>query len=345
MTARMPSILIVLTAWAAAQAAAPDDRALRLYLPRSVTVDAQTLTLGNICVVRSGDAALVEKASTVALGRAPLPQEELVLDRTTIFSRLATLGIRGEGVQLTGAEKVHIRLKEKDRVIPAAELLAAAQALLQRQAPPRQDCRWEPFAPAQELAVAGGSEARLVAALGGEAPAGCLAVTVSAQVGEQALGARQVVFKLVTPEAPASPPRQPGDAPAAPRTTPGPASGAAVNDSAKGSGAAGPAPQQGDAAASGPKPGVPRTGAFAAGAAPQLTSGAARLSRPVVVKASQLVQMRIQRAGLIISATGEAMQDGRTSDIIKVRNADTKRVISARVNEDATVEPVFEEIR
>ncbi len=35
------------------------------------------------------------------------------------------------------------------------------------------------------------------------------------------------------------------------------------------------------------------------------------------------------------------MQEGRAGEYIKVRNVDSRRVISAKVNKDGTVEPVF----
>jgi len=62
---------------------------------------------------------------------------------------------------------------------------------------------------------------------------------------------------------------------------------------------------------------------------------------PVIVKRNRTVVIRIERPGLLITAIGKAMQDGRAGDYIKVQNVDSQRIIFARVNADGTVEPVF----
>jgi len=67
-----------------------------------------------------------------------------------------------------------------------------------------------------------------------------------------------------------------------------------------------------------------------------------KAQRPaVVVRRNKTVQMRIQGLGFIIVATGQALEDGRPGELIKVRNADSKRIITARVGFDGTVSPVY----
>jgi flagella basal body P-ring formation protein FlgA len=61
----------------------------------------------------------------------------------------------------------------------------------------------------------------------------------------------------------------------------------------------------------------------------------------VLLKRNQSVVVRIDRPGLLVTAVGKAMQDGRAGDYIRVRNMDSKRIILAKVNEDGTVEPVL----
>jgi flagella basal body P-ring formation protein FlgA len=62
---------------------------------------------------------------------------------------------------------------------------------------------------------------------------------------------------------------------------------------------------------------------------------------PVVVKRNQNVVIRIDMYGLVITAMGKTMQDGRAGEYIRVRNVDSRRIILAKVSEDGTVEPVF----
>jgi len=65
-------------------------------------------------------------------------------------------------------------------------------------------------------------------------------------------------------------------------------------------------------------------------------------ARPaVVVGRNQTVVIRIERPGILVTAIGKAMQDGRVGEYIKVRNVDSQRIILAKVNEDGAVEPIF----
>ena len=61
----------------------------------------------------------------------------------------------------------------------------------------------------------------------------------------------------------------------------------------------------------------------------------------VVVGRNQTVVIRIERPGILVTAIGKAMQDGRAGEYIKVRNVDSQRIILAKVNEDGTVKPIF----
>jgi len=51
--------------------------------------------------------------------------------------------------------------------------------------------------------------------------------------------------------------------------------------------------------------------------------------------------MRIAGPTFVITSQGSAMQDGRTGDYIKVRNIDSKKIVTAKVMFDGTVEPVY----
>jgi len=53
------------------------------------------------------------------------------------------------------------------------------------------------------------------------------------------------------------------------------------------------------------------------------------------------VVIRVEMPGLLVTAMGKTMQEGRAGEYIKIRNLDSQRIILCKVNEDATVEPVF----
>ena len=61
----------------------------------------------------------------------------------------------------------------------------------------------------------------------------------------------------------------------------------------------------------------------------------------LLLKRNQNVVIKVDKLGLVVTAIGKAMQDGRAGEYIKVRNVDSNRIILVRVNEDQTVEPVF----
>jgi flagella basal body P-ring formation protein FlgA len=61
----------------------------------------------------------------------------------------------------------------------------------------------------------------------------------------------------------------------------------------------------------------------------------------VLLKRNQNVVIKIDRLGILVTATGKTVQEGKVGEYIRVRNVDSKRIILAKVNEDGTVEPVF----
>ncbi|MHC4762939.1 MAG: flagellar basal body P-ring formation chaperone FlgA, partial [Planctomycetota bacterium] len=61
----------------------------------------------------------------------------------------------------------------------------------------------------------------------------------------------------------------------------------------------------------------------------------------ILLKRNQNVVIKVDRLGLLITAIGKTMQDGRVGEYIKVRNVDSQRIIMAKVSEDGSVEPVF----
>jgi len=61
----------------------------------------------------------------------------------------------------------------------------------------------------------------------------------------------------------------------------------------------------------------------------------------ILVKRNQNVVIRIDAGGLTITAMGRMIDEGGVGDIVRVRNVDSQRVITAKVNEDGTLGPVL----
>jgi hypothetical protein len=59
---------------------------------------------------------------------------------------------------------------------------------------------------------------------------------------------------------------------------------------------------------------------------------------PVLVRNQQRVTMQVRSGELVVTAVGEAQQEGRLGQSILVKNVDSKKMITARVSGPATVE-------
>ena len=92
---------------------AEKDYALRIYLPREVTINGDIPNLGQVGIIR-GQESLVVKAGEIALGRISLPGQEIIVDRQAVLSRLACNGIAASEVMLTGAEKVLVKRQHQN---------------------------------------------------------------------------------------------------------------------------------------------------------------------------------------------------------------------------------------
>jgi flagella basal body P-ring formation protein FlgA len=104
--------------------------ALRVYLPREAVVEGEQIVLGAVGIIR-GDEAAVKQAAPVALGKFAMAGQQMVINRATILSVLASAGIDTEKVMISGAETITVRRNED--VITSERFLAVAQAFLEEQ--------------------------------------------------------------------------------------------------------------------------------------------------------------------------------------------------------------------
>ena len=300
--------------------------ALRIYLPRTVRTDENALALGSISVIRCQDKDLAKRAEAVAMGRAPWSKEQIVIDRPTILSRLASAGIRPGRVRFSGAEKAAVRRDEK--VIQPEAILKAAEDVLEKERPGPTGCRWRLCGAVEALVIPACGDSRLQAKLVTEAPDDRVKVRVSVVADGRRLGGRELLFRCVYPA------RQ------AVTIKDIPAGGVISKENAR---------METVMVERRPKPDW--TSPFGMIVTRRLPAGVViphGLIHPaksaVIVRRNQTVVMRIQGFGFTVSAIGQALENGRRGDVIKVRNVDTKRVITARVGSDGTVRPLCEEV-
>jgi len=316
-------ILVLLTP--SAPAAGVDKAALQVYLPRDISVDCGTMTLGMVAIVRGSDKALVAKAEAVTLGRSPWPKEHLVLDRPTILSRLAGSSVDVAKVTITGAPRV--RVTGKAKVIPPERLRRCADALIKSRPPESNGAVWHIVRSPAEMVLTVVEEPQLQAELARNAPRNHLIVNVVARAGGKEIASATVVYRRGY---------RVRRAVAAKEICPGqkimPEHVTIETVTALAPQATDWCPPYGMVSSARIQPGT------------VIRPGLVRpVGRAVVVRRNQTVLMRIAGPGFTISARGLALQDGRPGDVIRVRNMDSKRIITGRVTPEGLVEPVVEE--
>ncbi|MBN2136649.1 MAG: flagellar basal body P-ring formation protein FlgA [Sedimentisphaerales bacterium] len=319
----------VITFWALAVVTAfgaearPDSPVLRIYLPREIAIDGNVPKLGEIGILR-GDSGLAKKAETIPLGLLSTAGQEVTINRGTVLSRLASHGIVGAEVELTGAEAVKVR--RKGQVITVDELAALARSFIAKNSVSASLCRADLSGSPSDIVIEGHArDVKLVPRFLRSGSASLGRVRIGAFSGGKEIGSREVRFRfkykshqVVTLS----------DLPA----------GAVISrDNVKIEQVVSDYPEPAD------------------WRAPYGLVAQRRLSRntvlvkgmvgpaelPVLVKRNQNVVIRIDAGGLVITATGMAVEQGRAGDYVKVRNVDSQRIIMAKVHEDGTVGPVF----
>ena len=305
----------------------PEDRqkdsSLRIYLPREVTVKSSSLSLAQVSIIR-GDKPLAAKAGKIALGRISLPGQRIVLDRPTLLARLACSGIPASKVTLTGAEKITV--KQEYQTITGNQFASLASSFLKGKSSLGPARRWEPIYTPKDFTVPGTARdldfsQRLVpSSVKNQAK-----VEITLLSAGKKVGAREVTFALKyrSRQAVATVDIEAGET--------------ICEENARIEEKLSISPEP-----AGWKP------PFGSVARRRLSANAVirpqmvgLVSSPVVVRRNQSVLIRIESPAFLITASGTALQDGKTGEHVKVRNADSQRVIMAKVNADGSVEPVL----
>ena len=319
-------LVVIPVVYLAGAAWAEDGVQLRIHLPRTVQVEGDSLTVGSIGVLACKDTELADNAGAVAMGRAPWSREEMVIDRRTILSRLAASGIDRRWVKLSGAHQVKVRRKEQ--FIGVDRIIRAAEAFLEKSQDQSGEGSWQQVGKPKELVAMGSKDFELKAQLARKISENRLSVEVAAVADGAKLSSGELIFQKVYLR------RQ-----------------VVVVKNIQAGNAITPENTEIRTLSSTNKP--------AEWISPY-GKVARRLLRPgtvvgpglltdrqgqIIVRRGQTVVMRIKGLGFMVSAIGQVLQNGRAGDFIKVKNIDTKRIVSAKVRFDGTVEPTFEEVK
>lgn len=295
---------------------------LQIHLPRTATVSGKVIRLGSLGIVRGPDAKLVARVSDVTMGRTPWSKEKIVINRNTILSRLAGSGFKPGTVRLTGAAKITVTRNEK--IFAPKDLVQLAETFLNKTRPAPEDCKWRLLRNPSELVVPEAANIELKPRMGKEMSSGYLYVEVAAVSGKQELGVAKILFKQFYSMRQLIALRNISSGSVITRKN---AVVKTISVSRK-----------------------PPAWKSPYGMICAQSVRAGRVIRPslwrsekpvVMVRRNRAVRMKIQMKGFMIITTGQALQDGRIGELIKVRNVDSKRIIMATVGADGTVTPVF----
>jgi flagella basal body P-ring formation protein FlgA len=259
----------------------------------------------------------------VALGRTPWPKEKLVIDRTTILSRLAACGIDKDSVRFSGAPTVTVTREE--HAVAAEEIVAAAEKSLLAARPPRNGGVYQVVRKPQDIVVSGGGQTELTCKLEDVAGTNQVRVCLAVQRNGKQLGLREVVYKLMYPI------RKAVVVQLVPAGAPLTRENVEVQTEYSDQ------PAQADWKAP--------YGLLAARRLPVgmvLQPNMAAEKKPdLLVHRNEMVRLRIEGPGFRITGMGQAIDEGRPGDTIKVRNVDSKQIITGLIAFDGSVEPVL----
>lgn len=296
---------------------------LQVHLPREVTVQGNLLTLGQISVLR-GDAALAAVVAQIGLGQLSAPGQKAILDRATILSRLASQGIASEQVRLTGAEAVAVRRHQK--LISSEEFIEAGKTFLRQRPPGPSICETIATVKPKDLVLPGqAADLQVTSRFVRTGARGFVTVQIAVTADGKDCGVREIPFRLKYQC------RRAMTAKEIPEGT------ALTPENVKVETVVSDEPE--------PANWRPPYGLLATRTLAAETEIRGELAgpaqSPVVVLRNETVVIRMQRPGLLVTATGLVLQEARAGEYVKVRNTDSGRVISCKVNADGTVEPVL----
>lgn len=301
------------------------DKPLRIYLPQETQITGTTASLGSVGILL-GDPALVAQAQAVSLGSFSTPGQILQVDRHTLLSRLATVGIKPHQVQFLGAEIMSIGRNEM--TLSADQITSYAQRYLEGRFAEAKDMTITMIRPPQPVVLdTSGGAAELSVEDDSIQNSGVRKIRVGISQGGRPVGSQEVYFtvryavrRLIA-------------------VTELPAGTTLSRDNVRVETVQSDQPEPESWAV--PYGMVTRHRIAANGTVSdtQLETPQA----PIVVHKRQAVPVRIDNGLLLVSATGEALDDGAVGQIIRVRRGQRpqERIITCRIRPDGSAEPVY----
>jgi flagella basal body P-ring formation protein FlgA len=321
------NVCLIWMLWTAVAAVFGAAGNVRIYLPPEKTVDSQILQLGQVALLL-GDESLVQTVGTVQIGTFSAPGQQLLIDRPTLLSCLAAAGITAGQVQFNGAEISRVRRDEK--TIAADRFTETARLFLENYLAGQKPASLKLIRPAQEFVLPSGSaEVELSARMSDQQSRGIQRVTVTVLQQGKEVGRQDVMFAVQYESRRAVAVRR---MEAGTEITP---------DDIKIESYTTDRLEKEDLFL---PYGMLAKRTIEAGVPLERTWVEPKVS-PVLVKRQQQVILKIDTELLQISAHGEAMEDGRAGDLIRVRRGSRttgdERFVVGRIMSDGTIQPIL----
>ena len=317
--------ILLMMGWALLGVGTAAEKPLRIYLPAEVQLEGELVELGCVGILL-GDASLVEKAKAIQVGAFAVGGQVLVVDRNTILSRLASNGIRAHQVQILGAQTV--RIGRHEMMLTAERIIDCARRYLDAKLAEIKGVTLTVIRPPQpQVLTSDAGAAELTVTEDNQQGGGIRKIRVAIlQNGKQIVG-EDVFFSVRYPN------RRVVAAVELPAGT------ALTSENVRVETVESDKPEPSDWV-------VP----YGMITRQRIAEGTAVLDtllepkqEPMVIRRRQNVLVRIDTGILFISAPGEAMDDGRVGELVRVKRGDRsqERIIICRVQPDGSVEPVL----
>lgn len=298
---------------------------LEIYLPRTVQIDGDVIELGRVGIF-SGPEELAARARAVPLGRFSVPGQQITLDRATIESCLAVSGITSRQVQFSGADRIVVSRNETE--LSGLQLVSAARAFLETQMNGQEAIILDPEQVPKGYLSRGSAPIEVVPLAGQDRILGKRTVLLSLRQEGREVGRIPVHFEVRfhSRQAVAS-----ADI----------AAGQTIReDLIRYETIQVREPQSTDPAIFA---GATTKRAIAAGSVinPEWLEPPAP---PVLVQKRQKVFLKLELGLMLITASGEAMDEGTAGQIIRVKRGQRpeERIVLGTVMPDGTVQPILE---
>lgn len=297
---------------------------LEIYLPRTVQVEGDVIELGRIGIFH-GSPELAGRAEKIPLGRFSVPGQQITLDRKTIESCLAGSGISAKKVRFSGAERIVISRNESE--LTGQQLIAAARGFLELQMAGQESIIYDPPQIPKAWVAEGSKPVEVVALPGQDRISGKKTVLLSLRQEGQEVGRVPIDFEVRFRSVQA----------------------VAAEDIAAGEVISKELFRFETLETKEPKSADPKK-LIGTTARRSITAGSVLRAEwlvppvpSVLVQRRQKVILKLDTGLLVITASGEAMDEGTAGQVIRVKRGQRpeERIVLGTVMPDGTIEPLL----